>query len=89
MSATTRTPRGGIGRGTMGVGLLLLVGVALAALAVLPRPALEGWLIGVIALLGLSLIGVVLAAVPSGRPAPGLASTHEDGTAPDAGTTKG
>lgn len=91
MSATTQENRRGVARGTLGAGLLLMLGVALAAAAVLPRPALEGWLLGVIALLGLALIGLLLAILSSGRRAPDdIDAKHEpaEGT-PDATTTKG
>lgn len=91
MSATTQENRRGAARGTLGAGLLLLLGVALAAAAVLPRPALEGWLLGVIALLGLALIGLLLAILPGGRSTPDdTAAEHEavEGTS-DATTTKG
>lgn len=91
MSATTQQNRRGPARGSLGAGLLLLLGVGLAAVAVLPRPALEGWLLGVIALLGMALIGLLLAVLPSGRRTPdGTAAADEPGEDPsDAATTKG
>lgn len=50
--------------GTIALGLILLLAVGVLASAVLPRPQLEAWLLIVIAVLGLSLVLLIMALLP-------------------------
>lgn len=61
------TPRPGRSIGTIGVGLLVMLGVVIVAVGVIPQPRWELWLVGVVAVLGLSLVLLVLAVLPRGR----------------------
>lgn len=63
--AGTLRPRRSIG--TVGAGLLVLLGVAMLAVAVIPQPRWDLWLVGVVAVLGLSLVLLILALLPRGR----------------------
>ncbi|MGY5763917.1 hypothetical protein ACXET9_01780 [Brachybacterium sp. DNPG3] len=56
--------------GTVAMGLLILLGVVVAGAAVLPQPRLDGWILGVIGVIGLSLILLIVAVLPRGRRAP-------------------
>lgn len=60
LSATPRR----IALGTVTTGLLGLLALVVIAAAVLPTPRLELWLLAVIAVLGLSLMLLVLALLP-------------------------
>lgn len=53
--------------GTVAAGLLMLLGVAVMAIAVLPQPRWDLWLVGVAAVLGLSLVLLLLAVLPRAR----------------------
>lgn len=61
------TPRPGRSIGTIGGGLLVLLGVVVVAVGVIPQPRWELWLVGVVAMLGLSLVLLVLAVLPRGQ----------------------
>lgn len=76
--------RAGARRGTVGTGLVLLLGVVGTAAAVLPVPRIELWLLAVAAVLGLSLVVLVLALLPStrGRTATGDGSTKDGALTP-------
>lgn len=53
--------------GTLGAGLLMLLAVLVMGAAVLPQPRWDLWLVGVLAVLGLSLTILILAVLPRGR----------------------
>lgn len=65
--------------GTITWGLLLLLGVAVIGVAVLPQPRLEAWLVAVVAVLGLSLVLVIIALLPRRI---GTRRTEQDATDP-------
>lgn len=50
--------------GTIALGLILLLAVGVLASAVLPRPQLEAWLLIVVAVLGLSVVLLIMALLP-------------------------
>lgn len=66
-AAPADATRPGRSIGTVGVGLLVLLGVAVLAVGVIPQPRWDLWLVGVVAVLGLSLALLVLALLPRGH----------------------
>lgn len=68
--ADASPPRPARRAGTIATGLLLLLAVIVLVAAVLPQPPLALWLLGVIGVLGCSLILLVIALLPRPDAAP-------------------